>query len=326
MSHCKFLILALFALLAVANGVGLGGSCQTADADCTFAGQYCHKGIKLGPLALSALSGGGGATSGTHTDVALTGGTSTTADAKATVVVAAGVVTSVTVTNAGGTYTNGETITIAQGAIGGTTADVTFTLLVSEAKTCVVCPANSYCAGAGTAATCASGQTSPAGSTAAGDCIFAAGHACVAPGKANGGSPGLFCEADLTKEATTGLAIDTLLGALYCTGDTTVTATTTSGSGTGGTVKTTCTGNVVAVELEAAGTGYAAADTITIPAGTGGTSAPITITLAAGDVHSGVLKAQDTTTAPAAGAVCTDGTYSDLATTSSGSEIGRAHV
>jgi len=319
MSHCKFLILALFALLAVANGVGLGGSCA-AVADCTFAGQYCNTGIKLGPLALDTLSSGTDHTSDTYTDVDLSG-TGANVSAKGTVVVTGGAVTSVTVTTAGSAYTALETITIAQGDIGGGAAAVTFKLVASENDVCVVCPANSYCAGTGTATTCANGQTSPAGSTAAGDCIFAAGHECVAPGKDNGGSPGLFCEADLTKDSD-GLANNTPIGALYCTGNTSGTATTTSGSGTGGTVATTCTSSVVAITFEATGTGYAAGDTITIPAGTGGTSAPITITLAAGDIAAGVLKAQDTTTAPTAGAACTTATYSDLDTTSSGSGTG----
>lgn len=284
MSHCKFLILALFALLAVANGVGLGGSCSSAVTDCTFAGQYCNTGIKLGPLALDTLSSGTDHTSATYTDVDLSG-TGANVSAKGTVVVAAGEVTSVTVTTAGSAYTALETITIASSVIGGA-ADVTFKLVATENDVCVVCPANSYCGGTGTAATCATGTTSPAGSTAASDCIFAAGYTCTLPGTADSSSPGLFCDAELTKHSD-GLANDTPIGALYCGTDTTGTATTTSGSGTGGTVATTCTTNVVAITFETSGAGYAAGDTITIPAGTGGTSAPITITLHTDDINSG---------------------------------------
>lgn len=85
------------------NGVGSGVS------DFTF----------TGPVAtLGTIVGGTAYTNGTYNNVTLTGGTGT--GAKATIVVAGGVVTTVTITAAGTGYTVGDSLTAPAASIGGT--------------------------------------------------------------------------------------------------------------------------------------------------------------------------------------------------------------
>ena len=74
-----------------------------------------------GPVAtLGTIVPGAGYTNGTYNDVALTGGTGT--GAKANIVVAGGVVTTVTLTAAGTGYTVGDSLTAPAASIGGTGA------------------------------------------------------------------------------------------------------------------------------------------------------------------------------------------------------------
>jgi hypothetical protein len=72
-----------------------------------------------GPVAtLGTIVGGTAYTNGTYNNVTLTGGTGT--GAKATIVVAGGVVTTVTITAAGTGYTVGDSLTAPAASIGGT--------------------------------------------------------------------------------------------------------------------------------------------------------------------------------------------------------------
>lgn len=68
-------------------------------------------------LAGSIVSGGTGYGDGTYTNVPLTGGTGT--GAAATIIVAGGIVTSVTLTDAGGGYTLNDTLSASSGDLGG---------------------------------------------------------------------------------------------------------------------------------------------------------------------------------------------------------------
>lgn len=87
------------------NGVGSGVS------DFTFNGQV---------LTLGVIVPGSGYTTGTYSNVALTGGAGT--GAKATITVAGGVVTTVTLTQGGVGYAVGNSLTAAASTIGGTGA------------------------------------------------------------------------------------------------------------------------------------------------------------------------------------------------------------
>lgn len=69
-------------------------------------------------LTTSGLVGGTGYTNGTYTSVALTGGTGT--GAQATIVIAGGSVTTVTITNNGNYYVAGDILTAPASSIGGT--------------------------------------------------------------------------------------------------------------------------------------------------------------------------------------------------------------
>ncbi len=78
-----------------------------------FGGTYTpYKGV----ATISGLTGGSGYTNGTYTNVALTGGTGS--GAKATIVVAGGVVTSVTITSSGYGYTVADTLSASTDDLG----------------------------------------------------------------------------------------------------------------------------------------------------------------------------------------------------------------
>jgi hypothetical protein len=83
---------------------------------------------ETGGANLFTLSAGSGYTNGTYSDVALTGGTGS--GAKATIVVSAGVVTSVTITANGSGYTIGDELTYALPG-GGTNFKITLTHLMN---------------------------------------------------------------------------------------------------------------------------------------------------------------------------------------------------
>jgi hypothetical protein len=81
-------------------------------------GDLCRAFYAGGIATLGSVTGGSGYTgAGTYTDVALTGGTGS--GAKATIVVAGGAVTTVTITNPGGGYTVADTLSAANAGIGG---------------------------------------------------------------------------------------------------------------------------------------------------------------------------------------------------------------
>jgi hypothetical protein len=83
---------------------------------------------ETGGANLFTLSAGSGYTNGTYSDVALTGGTGS--GAKATIVVSAGIVTSVTITANGSGYTIGDELTYALPG-GGTNFKITLTHLMN---------------------------------------------------------------------------------------------------------------------------------------------------------------------------------------------------
>lgn len=89
-----------------------------------------------GVLTLGSITGGSGYTNGTYTNVPLTGGSGI--DVRATVVVAGGVVTNVTITSTGTNYTVGDTLSALAANIGGTGTG--FLVPVATVKTEV--PAN----------------------------------------------------------------------------------------------------------------------------------------------------------------------------------------
>ena len=82
-----------------------------------------------GVSTVGSLVGGSGYTNGTYPGVNLTGGTGT--GAKATIVVAGGVVTSCTITTSGGNYTNGDVLSCYNGDIGGGTTAAGFSVTVT---------------------------------------------------------------------------------------------------------------------------------------------------------------------------------------------------
>src|SRR4029077_15948107 len=89
---------------------------QEGNADAIISGDCTHG---TGPVAvLGSITGGSAYTAGTYTNVALTGGAGT--QARATIVVSGGAVTSVTLTGDGINYAPGNTLSATAASIGGT--------------------------------------------------------------------------------------------------------------------------------------------------------------------------------------------------------------